>query len=130
MTAPMPHEPYIASVADALTAAGLAPTRWWVSDAEIDPRGDGCTTMDGAILTWDGGHPAVDADELPDGFLLIWESSADTWQWAAFREDGSNEDLKPLDMPLDATPERVVEVVRAVLSGATPGEPETEVSRA
>ncbi len=129
MSAPLPHEPYIAAVVAALTAADLEPTRWWVSDAEIDPRGDGCTTMDDAVLIWDD-QSAVNIDEHPHGLLVSWESSAGTWEWARLREDGSNEDLKPLDMPLDATPERVVEVVRSVLSGAIPGGPETEVSRA
>lgn len=114
----LPHEPYITTVVDALTAAGLAPTTWRVSGDEIDPRGDGCTTMDSAVLVWEGDHPEVNDDEHPDGVLLVWESSADAWQWAAFRDDGSNDDLEPLELPLDAAPDRVVEVARGVLSGA------------
>jgi hypothetical protein len=115
----MPHQPYIAAVVAALTAADLEPTRWWASDGEIDPRGDGATTMDNAVLVWQGDHPEVD-DEYPDGLLFAWESSADAWQWAELHEDGSNDELEPLDLPLDAAPERVVEAARAVLSGETP----------
>lgn len=116
------HEPYITAVIDALTAAGLGPTTWWMSDAEIDPRGDGATTMDNAILIWGGDHPAVNTGEHPHGALFTWESSADAWQWAAFRDDGSNDELESLELPLDAAPERVFDVARRVLSasGETP----------
>ncbi|GGK62219.1 hypothetical protein Sme01_04190 [Sphaerisporangium melleum] len=114
------HEPYIAAVLAALTAIDLEPTRWWVSDAEIDPRGDGCTTMDDAVLIWDD-QSAVNIDEHPHGVLVSWESSADAWRWARLRSDGSNELLEALDLPLDAAPEHVVETLRTVLSGHAAG---------
>lgn len=118
----LPHDPYITTVHDALTAAGLEP-RCETSDAEIDPYETGpdagLTRMLSALLSWPASE---DADGVPhDGLLLIWESPAEQWQYAEMHEDGSNAEPRFLPhLPRFAAPASVVATVRALLAGAEP----------
>ncbi|MEU0332196.1 hypothetical protein [Streptomyces sp. NPDC006193] len=113
----LPHDPYITAVTTALTAAGLEPTDWWTSDAEVD-RYDtgpdaGCTTMLDAHLVWTAsvGHP--------HGLHLLWEHPAEQWQWAPRMQHGELE-REPDFLPTLgrwSDPAAVVAVVRALLAG-------------
>jgi hypothetical protein len=114
----LPHDPYIAAVLAALTAAGLEPDSSWTSGAETDPWGDGCQMMLNAILVWEGGHQALNGNQLPDGITLIWEHPAQQWQWG---ERGPHGVLKQLPeflptLGLYSDPAAVVNVVRALLA--------------
>ncbi len=113
----LPHDPYINAVIDALTNVGLEPDDSWTSDAESDPRGDGCERMLDAVLRWNSDHDAVNDDELPDGMLLIWEHSAGGWQSTAVQPDGSNDYPDHTGVGLFADPAHVVTAVRELLAG-------------
>jgi hypothetical protein len=114
----LPHDPYIAAVIAALTTAGLEPDDAWTSDAETDPYGDGTEMMLSAVLRWNGDHTAIADAALPDGMLLLWEHSAEQWQWAEVRPDGSNElpDWLP-HLPIWSDPAAVVTTLQALLAG-------------
>lgn len=87
MTKPLPHDPYITAVTEALTAAGIPLTdHSWTDDGET--RGTYCylnavTTLDpsGTITSDDEDVPADAA--WPHGLLLIWE-----WHTGAEAEQG------------------------------------------
>ncbi|MFZ3569935.1 hypothetical protein ACOKM5_23295 [Streptomyces sp. BH097] len=113
----LPHDPYINSVVDALTAANLGPDDYWTSDAETDPYDNGpdagCTTMLSAYLDWDT------ADAHEHGIALMWEHPAEQWQWAPRHRDGHLE-REPEFLPMlgrYAQPASVVAVVSALLAG-------------
>jgi hypothetical protein len=128
VTNPLPHDPYITAVCDALTAAGLEPADAWTDDSET--RGTYCYL--GAVITLD---PSGTRDEMPEdipadslwpyGLLLIWEwhtgvedgepERGPQWQFAELKKDGSNE--YPTDLPVYgyASPAAIVEAVRKVL---------------
>ncbi|WP_338683844.1 hypothetical protein QD712_25560 [Streptomyces acidiscabies] len=118
-TQPLPHDPYIEAVVDALTAAGIAPDDHWTSDAEINRYTTGpdagCTTMLDAYIDWDTtpGHE--------HGIALLWEQPAEQWMWAP-RADGGHLDHDPEFLPLNrwADPAAVVTVVRILLAGLEP----------
>ncbi|MFF9215576.1 hypothetical protein [Streptomyces viridosporus] len=126
----LPHDSYIEAVGDALTAAGLEPTdHSWTSDSETR----GTYRYLNAVLTLDPSGTIAsgdnDAAEWPHGLLLIWEwhtgREADqgepergpVWQFAALKDDGSNE--YPTDLPVYgyADPVAVVEATRKVIRG-------------
>lgn len=116
MTKPLPHDPYITAVIDALTAAGVEPDSFWTSDAEIDPyaTGDdaGCTTMLTAVIGWD--------DDTDDGggLLLLWDHPVEQWQYARPRVEGGH--TVPEFLPTlgrYAHPGSVVATVSALLAG-------------
>ncbi|MET8978508.1 hypothetical protein ABZX85_23110 [Streptomyces sp. NPDC004539] len=113
---PLPHDPYIEAVIDALTADGIAPDDHRTSDTETD-RYDtgpdtGCTTMLDAYIDW----TASPAHE--HGIALIWEGPAEEWMWAPRAKEGHLE-YEPEFLPLGqyADPTTVVAVVRALMTG-------------
>ncbi|MFI7890932.1 hypothetical protein ACIFUY_06665 [Streptomyces sp. CACIS-1.16CA] len=118
MTTPLPHDPYITAVIDALTAADLEPDNWWTSDAEIDPydTGDdaGCTTMLSAVIAWDDTR----IDETGrDGLFLFWDHPAEQWQYARPRDAGGN--TEPEFLPkvgIYSDPDAVAGAARALLA--------------
>lgn len=127
---PLPHDPYITAVTDALTSAGLAPTEWWTDDGET--RGMYCYLN--AVITLD---PSGTHDDMPEeiptgtawphGLLLIWEwhtgveaelgepERGPVWQFAELKADGSNE--YPTGLPVHgyASPAAIVEAARKVI---------------
>ncbi|MFS8200506.1 hypothetical protein ACLVWQ_17690 (plasmid) [Streptomyces sp. CWNU-52B] len=116
-TAPLPHDPYITAVVDALTAAGMEPYTYWTSDAEIDPyaTGDdaGCTTMLNAVIAWDD-----DTDDETGGLFLFWDHPAEQWQYARPRSEGGNTEPEFLpSLGLWSHPEVVAATARALLNG-------------
>lgn len=130
MSRTLPHDPYIAAVVDALTAAGLEPTDYtWTDDSET--RGTYCylnavITLDpsGTITSDDEGVPAGTA--WPHGLLLIWEwhtgaedgepNRGPVWQFAELKSDGSNEYPTGLPVYGYASPAAIVEAARKVIS--------------
>lgn len=116
-TKPLPHDPYISAVVEALTAAGLGPDDSWTSDAETDRYDDGpnagCTTMLSAYLDWD----TSEAHE--HGIALMWEHPAEEWQLAPRCRDGRLE-REPEFLPQlgrYAHPGSIVTTVSALLAG-------------
>lgn len=118
-TAPLPHDPYITAVIDALTAAGLEPTFAETRDTEenrFDPASG--AELD-ALLVWDGDHPVVADAVAPDGIVLLWEHPAEQWQWAPRKQHGELE-YGPEFLPKLgrwSDPDAVVATVRALLAG-------------
>lgn len=116
----LPHDLYINQVADALTAAGLEPTRAETRDTEenrFDP--DGCGTELDALLVWDGDVPGLNTDEHENGLVLLWEHPAEQWQWAPRKQHGELEwepEFLPA-LPRWVDPAVVVIVVRELLAG-------------
>ncbi|MFJ6730018.1 hypothetical protein ACIQPQ_34475 [Streptomyces sp. NPDC091281] len=123
MSPPLPHDPYIQAVVDALTAAGLEPSEAYTSDSELDRYRDddlfGIACMLDAYLAWTDDHPAVDTRRHPYGIALIWDHPAEHWQWAARKHNGhlvqDPEFLPKLGRYSD--PAAVVTTVRALLTG-------------
>lgn len=119
---PLPHDPYITAVVDALTAAGLEPDNYWTSDAEIDPYATGedagCTTMLNAVVGWDD-----DTDDDSGGLFLFWDHPVEQWQHARPRSEGGNTEPEYLPtLGRYADPAAVTDAVRALLRGETPPE--------
>ncbi|MCX4863492.1 MULTISPECIES: hypothetical protein [unclassified Streptomyces] len=122
MNQPLPHDPYITAVIDALTVAGLEPDTWWTSDAEIDPyaTGDdaGCITMLSAVISWDGTAIDEDDEDGQEGLFLFWDHPAEQWQWARPRPEGGNTEPEFLPkLGRYSDPGAVVGTVRALLAG-------------
>ncbi len=122
MSKPLPHDPYIEAVVDALTAAGLEPTAAWTSDSELDRYRDddlyGLACMLDACLTWEEDHPALNTAEYPHGIALIWDHPAEQWQWAARKDNGHfirNPEFLP-KLGRYSDPAAVVATVRALLA--------------
>ena len=112
MTDPLPHDPYITVVCDALTAAGLSVQDGHTDDCET--RGTHCFLN--AVITLDPGAA------WPHGLLLIWEwhigedpERGPSWQFAALKEDGSS--AYPTDLPVHgyASPAAIVDAARKVI---------------
>ncbi|WP_329214837.1 hypothetical protein OG352_05305 [Streptomyces sp. NBC_01485] len=123
MSRPLPHDPYIFAVTDALTAAGLEPTDGWTSDAELDRYRDddlyGLACMLDAYLLWDGEHPALNTEKHPHGIALVWDHPAEQWQWAARKDNGhlvQDPEFLP-NLGRYADPAAIVDTVRALLAG-------------
>ena len=126
----LPHDPYITTITDALTAAGLPPTdHSWTNDSET--RGTYCYLN--AVITLDPSGALAADEEMPGsawphGLLLIWEwhtgieeeygepERGPVWQFAELNSDGSNE--YPTGLPVHgyASPTAVVEAARKVIS--------------
>jgi hypothetical protein len=106
MNSPMPHQPYINRVTEA-----MSPSDWWTSAAETAPDGATCTLS--AVLNWD--HE-VSPELYPYGLLLCWDLHTG-WQWAECRRDKTNEYPEHLPLPLWARPADVAAAVRALLAG-------------
>ncbi|MEU3255932.1 hypothetical protein [Streptomyces sp. NPDC006997] len=120
---PLPHDPYITAVTDALTAAGLDPTEHWTDSGELDRYRDddlaGLATMLTAVLVWEDDHPALTTEAHRHGIALLWEHPVDGWLWAPHKRNG-HLDHAPKFLPgLDryADPAAVVDSVRALLTG-------------
>ncbi|SMF86390.1 hypothetical protein [Streptomyces sp. Amel2xC10] len=123
MSKPLPHDPYIEAVVDALTAAGLEPTKAWTSDTELDRYRDddlyGLACMLDAYLTWEDDHPALNTEKYPQGIALIWDHPAEEWQWAARKDNGhliQDPEFLP-NLGRYSDPAAVVDTVRALLAG-------------
>lgn len=127
MRSPLPHDPYITAVADALTTAGLNVVDGHTDDAET--HGTHCYLN--AVITLDpSGTADLPGDQLieapwPHGLILAWEWHTGTeddgpehgpqWWFAALNADGSNE--HPTDLPVYgyASPAAIVEAARRVI---------------
>ncbi|MGQ5606211.1 hypothetical protein [Streptomyces sp. EKS3.2] len=119
---PLPHDPYITAVCEALDKAGLEVKDGRTDDCET--RGTYCYLN--AVIELDMMSVGLQ-DERP-GLLLIWEwhtgREADhgepdrgpVWKFAELQDDGSNE--YPTDLPVYgyASPAAVVEAARKVIS--------------
>lgn len=111
----LPHNDYITTVTDALTAAGLEPADWWTSDAET--RGVACFLDAVITLEPPGWQP---------GLLLMWEwhtgredggpERGPQWTFARLNVDGSNQ--YPTDLPVYgfAAPAAVADAARMVIA--------------
>jgi hypothetical protein len=120
-TRTLPHDDYIHAVADALTEAGLRQDQVDVRDDET--RGTYCY-LD-AVITLTPEASGIDPDKWENGLILVWEwhtgleeggdERGPSWQWAHLNEDGSNWLPEPLTAEGYASPEYVVESVRALL---------------
>lgn len=124
MTTPrtLPHDDYITAVSEALDTAGLEVKDGRTDDSES--RGTYCYLS--AVIELDMMSVGLQ-DEQP-GLLLIWEwhtgreaehgepDRGPAWQFAALKDDGSNE--YPTDLPVYgyADPAAVVEAARKVIS--------------
>jgi hypothetical protein len=124
MSQPLPHDPYITAVCDALTAAGLEPADAFTDDS--DTRGSHCYLR--AVITLDDSS-SVDARRWPDGLILIWEwhtgiEAADgepergpSWEWARLVDShGQSSEAQALTSVGYASPAYLVESVRALLN--------------
>lgn len=127
----LPHDDYITAVCDALTAAGLEPgDGTWLSDSET--RGMYCYL--GAVIELDPSNTRnLCRDDIPagtawpHGLILTWEwhtgAEADQgepekgpyWEFAAMKDDGSNEYPTQLPVYGYASPAAVVEAARKVI---------------
>ena len=133
-TRTLPHDDYIKAVCDALTTAGMEPADGWTSDAET--RGTYCY-LD-AVITLDPDTSGLDADRWPNGLILVWEwhtgieadqgepERGPSWEWAEIRANhGGNEEPAALTAEGYASPEYVIESVRALMehrNQSTPAE--------
>ena len=127
----LPHDPYITAVVDALTEAGLEPTDAWTSDAET--RGVYCY-----LSAVDSG---LDNERWPNGLILTWEwhtgiergepERGASWEWAELRDNhNGNEEPQPLTAESYASPEYVVESVRALTEHRNQSTPAARWDRA
>lgn len=117
-TPDLPHDPYMDAVDQALTAAGIGASDGW-SSAGDDYDRDGALLLS-ALWLWETGNPALNADELPHGLLVHWNSEAG-WEYASFLVDGRNEaSLRQTFLDVWAAPELAVETVRELLAGKKP----------
>jgi hypothetical protein len=117
MATPLPHDPYISAVVDALTAVSLEPDNFWTSDSETNPYDDGpdagCTTMLNAVITWDD-----ETDDDTGGLLLLWDHPAEQWQYARPRHEGGNTEPEFLErLGRWSDPAAVAATAQALLAG-------------
>jgi hypothetical protein len=120
---PLPHDPYITAVLNALDDSRVEPTDWRTSDAEINQYETGpfagLTTQLDALLTWDGDAPGLNTATHEDGFVLLWEHPAEQWQWAPRKRHGALEREPEFltTLPRWASPGAIVATVRDLLAG-------------
>ncbi|MFS4107499.1 hypothetical protein [Streptomyces sp. PD-S100-1] len=125
---PLPHNDYVTAVMDALTAASLEPTEFWLSGGET--KGTYCylnavITLDPSS-TFDRDHADVPAGTpWRHGLLLSWEwhtgledggpEKGPLWEFAELKADGSIE--YPTSLPVHgyASPAAIVEAARKVI---------------
>ncbi|AJC62114.1 DUF6292 family protein [Streptomyces sp. 769] len=104
----LPHDSYMAAVADALTARGIAPGRWWTSEDDSGASSD----LLNAIFQWPEGvaHP----EHWPHGVYLTWDQDDG---WRLIESDGSRniDDLSP-DSRVGCDPRQVAADVQARLT--------------
>jgi len=96
LTIPLPHDPYIEAIDQALTAAGLESDTYRTSAAD-EVEDDGRPTLS-AVIQWTGDNAIADADVMPEGMAVFWSTAAG-WRWALRREDGGND--RPLALNVD-----------------------------
>jgi hypothetical protein len=114
----LPHDDYMQAVADALTAAGIAPARWWASE---DDSGAGTDRLDG-VFQWH--HGVANLEHWPHGVYLSWDQY-DGWRLI---EDGGGRNIWELSQETSSgycDPRQVAADVQARfthgLDGWTPG---------
>lgn len=106
----LPHDPYMAAVADALAAWDIKPTKWWTET----PDGE---QLD-AVFMWDDGTPSP--EHWPHGVYLGWDQHAG-WQLIEAGGPRNVDSLSP-DSRTYCDPRQVAADVRAQLThGRTPG---------
>lgn len=117
-TRTLPHTPYIEAIEAALTEAKLTPEQ---ADAFVEDSGDFAYLR--GVITLTPETSGIPADRFPYGLILVWdwhtgrdedEERGPSWQWARLTDDGSNRELEPLTAVGYASPEYVVESVRAL----------------
>lgn len=110
MTDHLPHDEYMAAVADALAAVGFEPAEWWT--AAEDDRLD-------AVFQWD----TVSAEHWPHGVYLGWDQH-NGWQLIQTGGPRNVDRLSP-DSRTYSDPRQVAADTRARLThgldGWTPG---------
>ena len=105
----LPHDSYMAAVADALTAWGVTPSQWWTET----PDGE---QLD-AVFLWDDGTPSP--EHWPYGVYLGWDQHAG-WQLIEAGGPRNVDRLSP-DSRTYCDPRQVAADVRARLSHGLDG---------
>lgn len=113
----LPHTPYMAAVAAALSSVGLAPAEWWV--AEEDTGAD-ANRLD-AVFQWDAG--VARREHWPHGVYLTWDQF-DGWRLIQTGGGRNIDSLSP-DSRVYCDPRQIAADVQARfthgLDGWTPG---------
>ncbi|MGW4825045.1 hypothetical protein ACWEP4_40585 [Streptomyces sp. NPDC004227] len=118
MTRTIPHAPYIDAIEAALTEAKLTPEQ---ADAFAEDSGDFAFLR--GVVTLTPETSGIHVVRFPHGLIVVWEwhtgldgdfDRGPVWQWARLNDDGSNRELKPLTAVGYASPEYVIESVRAM----------------
>jgi len=113
----LPHDPYITTIDEALTAAGIGCDDGWTSEVdEYDDEGDGTLS---AIFIWHAGNTALASDPYEHGAGVYWALTTG-WEYAAQQPHGANYTPQSLPLPLWAEPADVVAAVQAVLASEEP----------
>lgn len=108
----LPHDEYMAAVADALTARGLEPSKWWTTE---DDSGADTDRLDG-IFQWP--HD-VSPEHWPHGVYLTWDQY-DGWRLI---EDGGGRNIYALseDSGVYSDPRQIAADVKARLTHGLDG---------
>ncbi|MFJ4682038.1 hypothetical protein [Streptomyces sp. NPDC088789] len=109
----LPHDEYMAAVADALTACGIAPAQWWTSE---DDSGASTARLDG-IFQWHTG--AADPSHWPHGVYLSWDQY-NGWRLIESGGGRSIHDLSP-DSRIYCDPRQIAADTRARLKHGLDG---------
>jgi hypothetical protein len=105
---PEPHVDYMSAVADALTAAGLAPDSWHAED-------NGGGRLDG-VFKWNKSNPLTPLAEFPQGVVISWEQY-NGWEYAPVNPDRFLGNFRELVGAMYADPSAVVTAARLLLAG-------------
>lgn len=121
---PLPHDPYIEAVSNALTAASHKPADAWTSDAETA----GSYRYLSATITLTPDESGIDPDRWPHGLLLRWEwhtgiedgepERGPSWAWQKGRRDGSFTEPQTLTADGYASPTVVADAARTLAAGS------------
>lgn len=113
-----PHVWYIDIVVGLLRSLGVDPDEWWLSNS--DTGHDGAVLTLSAMLVWDRPTAA-----FVHGVTVFWDRE-DGWEYAALNENGSNQPVQSLPVPLWAEPVAVTCAIGALLDGRDLPEPTGE----